>query len=385
MVDSSEPVFTKPRRWGFEATQIALMDRYILAELLVPFLLGVGLFSVIGLALGTLFDLIHKVTDSGLAIATALQIFGLQIPRFVVLALPMSTLLTTLTIYSRFSSSLEVMALQGCGVSFRRLVLPAIGFSLLVMGLTFTFNETLVPQANYQAARLMHQALRQEQPTYQDKNVFYREFTGDRIARIFYARRFDGQVMRDLTVLNFTQGELHQIIAAESGSWSSVQNQWHFFRGTIYNLTGSNSYQNITKFERQTVPLSRAPLDLAVEDRKSDQMGIRQAEAFLRLVEASGDEKRMRKLRIRIQEKYALPSICVVFGLIGAVLGLRPHRRASSWGFGLSLLIIFGYYLFSFITSSLAEGGLLPAVIAAWLPTVVGLLLGGGLLAWLDR
>lgn len=361
------------------------MDRYILAELLLPFLFGVGIFSIIGLAIGTFFDLIHKVTESGLAIAIALEIFGLQIPRFVVLALPMSTLLATLMVYNRLSNGSEIMALRGCGVSSRRLTWPAIALSLLVMSLMFLANEWIVPQTNYQAALMVHQALRQNQPTYKDKNIFYREFEGNQIARIFYARRFDGQAMGGLTVLSFDQGQLDQIISAESATWDSTSQRWNFLRGTIYNLTSNNSYENITKFEQQPLALPRAPLDLAIENRKADQMSIHQAQVVLDLLEASGDEKRIRNLRIRIQEKYALPSICIVFGLLGSILGLQSQHRASSWGFGASLVIIFGYYLFAFTTNSLAQGAILSAAIAAWLPTIVGLAIGGLLLLQLDR
>ena len=71
-----------------------------------------------------------------------------------------------------------------------------------------------------------------------------------------------------------------------------------------------------------------------------------------------------------------------MFGLIGSSLGVRPHVRTSrSQGFGISVLLIFGYYLMSFIFSSLGIKGALLPIGAAWLPVLIGL--GGGL--WLLR
>ena len=85
---------------------------------------------------------------------------------------------------------------------------------------------------------------------------------------------------------------------------------------------------------------------------------------------------------MRIQEKFAFPAICLVFGLIGSSLGVRPHSRTSrSQGFGISVLLIFGYYLMSFIFSSLGITATLTPALAAWMPVVIGL--SGGL--WLLR
>ena len=378
----SQPPAPQMERPTFNILNFAIMDRYIFNELILPFCFGVAAFSVIGLAVGTLFDLIHKITESGLPIFTALQIFGLQMPSFFVLALPMSILLATLMVYSRLSGSSEIIALRGCGVSFYRLVLPAIILSLIVAGTTFICNELVVPSANYKASTTLNHALKQDQPTFKEKNIFYREFIGEELSRTFYARRFDGKYMQDLTILNFSPSGLSQIVAANSATWNNHDNAWDFSYGTIYNVSADSSYRNILKFEHQQLRLPRVPLDLATQNRTSEQMNIAQTQKFLQLVELSGDEKQIRKLKVRIQEKYALPSVCIVFGLVGASLGMRPRRTTPSKGFGISIVIIFGYYLFSFISSSLGEAGVLSAFMAGWLPTILGLATGGALLIW---
>jgi len=72
--------------------------------------------------------------------------------------------------------------------------------------------------------------------------------------------------------------------------------------------------------------------------------------------------------------------------LIGSSLGVRPHNRTSrSQGFGISVLLIFGYYLMSFIFSSLGISGILLPALAAWSPVLVGLLGGLGLLTQASR
>ena len=108
-------------------------------------------------------------------------------------------------------------------------------------------------------------------------------------------------------------------------------------------------------------------------------MTVMEAVQAMKLMEAAGDGKGARKMRVRIQEKFSFPAICIVFGLIGASLGARPNSRTSrSQGFGVSVLLIFMYYLLMFVFSSLGVKGTLLPFVSAWSPVLIGL--GGGAL-----
>ncbi|MFM7427036.1 MAG: LptF/LptG family permease, partial [Elainella sp.] len=131
------------------------MDRYIALELVPPFLFGVGAFSSLGVSIAALFDLIRRVTESGLPISIAVQVLLLKFPEYIAYGFPMSILLATLMTYSRLASDSELVALKACGVSVYRMVTPALLVSLLVTGLTFAFNELIVPSANYQATQTL--------------------------------------------------------------------------------------------------------------------------------------------------------------------------------------------------------------------------------------
>jgi lipopolysaccharide export system permease protein len=365
------------------------MDRYIASELAMPFLFGVGAFSSIGLVAGSFFELIRYVTESGLALQIAFEILALKFPSFIAWALPMATLLATLMVYGRLSSDSELVALRSCGVSIYRLVLPAIAISLMITAITFGFHEVVVPAANYQATLTLDAALKREQPAFREENILYQEFRTvtradgsdeEILARIFHAKQFDGQLMKGLTILDFSQDGLSQIIVAKAASWNHTANRWDFFNGIIYLVAPDGSYRSILRFERQQLQLPRAPLDLAMQNRDYEEMNIAQSLNYLKLVRQGRDERKIRKLEVRIQQRYAFPFICVVFGLVGAALGTKPQRTSRATGFGISIIIIFAYYLVSFMTSSLGLIGTLSPVLAAWLPPFLGLGAGGSLL-----
>jgi lipopolysaccharide export system permease protein len=362
------------------------LDRYLLKALWMPFLFGVSAFLGISLTLGSLFDLLRQVSEKGLPLAVAVQVLGLKIPSFLALALPMAMLLACLVVYNRLARTNEITAFRSLGVSAIRLALPWLLLGLWVTFLTFALGEFVVPAANFQAGQLMNQALSEVRPAFRNKNIFYREFEHDSLSRVFYARQFDGDRMQDLTILSFTQGMLTQILVTEAAHWNPVTQVWDLLKGTAYALSAdAQTYQAINIFERTTLPLSRAPLDLATETRSADEMSIFDTYGYWRLIKGTGEVKYARQLEVRLQSKLSFPFICVVFALVGAALGLQQRQRSSSKGFGLSLAIIFGYYTVSFIARSLGEAGVVSIFIAAWVPTLGGLLIGGRLLHQANR
>lgn len=369
---------------------LLIMDRYITTELIPPFLFGVGAFASVGVAIGSLFDLMRKVTEAGLPLAIALKVFLLQIPYFISYAFPMAVLLAALITYSRLASDSELIALRSCGLSIYRLVLPAIILSFVVTGITFVFNEQIVPAANYEAALTLDRALKKKAPSFQQSNIVYPEYRTvsqpdgsqtDVLTRIFYADQFDGQQMKGLTILDLSRAGLNQIIVANAAVWNSVQSTWDFFNGTIYIVAPDSSYREIVRFEHQQLHLPQAPLELVEQQsRDYNQMNISQSLAQLKILRISGNEQKIRKLLIRIQQKIAIPFACVVFCLVGAVLGTRPQRTSKATGFGVSVLVILAYYVLMTVGDALGLSGILLPWMAAWLPNVFGFSAGGWLL-----
>jgi lipopolysaccharide export system permease protein len=368
---------------------VSVMDRYIASELIPPFLFGVGAFSSVGVAIGTLFDLMRRITESGLPLSIAFQVLLLQMPQFISYAFPMSTLLAALMTYSRLSSDSELIAMRSCGVSIYRLVMPAVVLSLFVTGMTFLFNELVVPAANYQASMTLQTALNQDKPSFQENNIFYPEYgevalpNGQKtrsLKRLFYADQFDGERMKRLTVLDWSQQGLNQIVTSESAIWNVGQGTWDFFNGTIYVISPDGSYRNIVTFKNFQLKFPRAPLDLASKDRDSAQMNIAELLDRMDIVKVSGDTKKLRKIEVRIQQKLAFPFVCLVFGVAGAALGNRPQRTGKATSFGICVVVIFAYYSLLVATETLGLQGILSPLMAGWLPNMFGIGAGGLLL-----
>ncbi|MBD2445655.1 LptF/LptG family permease [Nostoc sp. FACHB-152] len=370
------------------------MDRYLLSELIPPFLFGVGAFSSLGVTIDAVFELVRKIVESGLPVGIAIQVFLLKMPNFIVLAFPMSTLLATLMTYSKLSSESELIALRGCGVSVYRMVLTAVMLSLVVTGMTFVFNEQIAPTANYQANQTLQNALKSDKPIFKQQNIFYPEYRdiqeadGSKsrmLTRLFYADQFDGKRMKGLTIIDRSTKGLNQVVVAESGKWNGSQNVWDFSNGTIYLIAPNGSYRNIVRFEEQQLKLPRTPLSLAEKNRDYGEMNIAESLEQLAVEKLGGDRQKIRKLEVRIQQKISLPFVCLVFGLVGAAMGTIPQRTGRGTSFGVCVVVIFTYYLLFFISGAIAQAGILSPFMGAWLPNFIFLGIGLFLLARVAR
>ncbi len=368
------------------------MDRYIVRQLSLLFLFSVSLLSSLGVAIGTVADLADKITEYQLPIPVAVLIFCYKVPEYAAYALPISILLTGLIIYGRLNSDRELTALFSFGISFYRIVLPALVFSLVVTGITFLLNELIVPAANYQANLLQNPFIAKSELNLQQQDIFYAEYelmlndTAKKLKHIYFAEQYDHDRQRFLrvTIISFQRDRVLQIITARSARWNQQQQAWDLVAGEI-NQFNRRAESIIEEFTTKQLPFSKTIFEIANKERSPEDMNIRQAQEYLNLIKDSGNPTDVAKFAVRIQQKYAFPFICVVFALVGSALGTKYSQINRSKSFGLCVGIVFTYYCLGFVIGSLGITGVISPFWAAWLPNLIGMILGVYLLATVNH
>ena len=374
---------------------IPLIDRWIISKLIPILFFAISAFTIVSLSVGVMFDLIRKIVEYGLPIFEALKIFFLSLPGFLVIAFPMSVLLSCLLTYGALSSNSEILALKSLGINNYRIVLPSLLLAVFMTFLTFTFSDNLVPISNRVAADLlqnsMGKAMRTEKGRY---NISFSKYGSildsktnkpidgaSHLTHIFYARRFLNKIMYDVTVIDFSKKGTKILITAKNGTFDDQLSSWKFNNGKIMATEDTGSVSTIL-FDKYIYPLDNGPSKLAEIPRDANNMTISEARKAQKMYELSGNIKESRKMKVRIYEKMTLPMSCIVFSLLGSTLGIKQNIRSSkSQGFGISIILIFLYYLTCFVFSSMGVIGILTPFLAAWLP--VFLFLGfGNFLLW---
>ena len=155
---------------------IPIIDRWLLGQLVPPLLFAISAFTVVSLSVGVMFDLIRKIVEFGLPISLAIQVMFLKLPGFLVLSFPMSVLLSTLLAYGKLSANSEILALRSLGIKTSRLIIPALILSLFMTGLTFYFNNSLVPITNNYSESLLRDGLGKSVSIERGHDIFFKVY-----------------------------------------------------------------------------------------------------------------------------------------------------------------------------------------------------------------
>ena len=369
--------------------KLPLIDRWILGELLPPLYFAISAFTVVSLSVGVMFELVRNIVESGLPTHIAVQVLLLRLPSFLVISFPMAMLMATLLAYSRLSANSELKALRSIGVTTTRMIVPALALALLMTGLTFIFNDSIVPLANRNAEFILKSSLGKAIATEEGEDIIYSrkgEITDSQtnkkvkgVTHLFYAHDFTNNEMNKVTVVDFSRLGYTQLLLANKAFWNEIEGKWEFLDGKILTLSPDGG-STTAQFQRYLYPLDTGPRTIAQLPKDSNDMTLAEAIRAGNLYSKSGNAKEARRMKVRIQEKFTLPMACLVFGLVGSSLGAKPNTRTSrSQGFGISVLLILIYYVLSFSFSSLGVKGTLTPFLAAWSPVFISML-GGGLL-----
>lgn len=298
-----------------------------------------------------------------------------RLPEVVILTLPMGSLLSSLLTFSRLSANSELVALKSAGIPFHRILRPVFLAAVLVGLAAMIGAETLVPFANRAAENLLKYEVLHERPALLKEKVFLREERDGVLRRVIYLGELkpkDG-LMRDIVIQEFDDGRLSRISLADEGVWKG--GEWWIENGQVFEVTKSSKVQSLFRFERQKLQLDLSPQQIEQASRRPSEMSSLELLEQISMMEQQGQS--LAPLKVMFHLRLALPWAAVVLAVLGAALGVRSTRSGPGLGFGLSVLIVFAYYVVMSFCRALGEAGNIPAVLAAWFPNICFLLIGG--------
>ena len=348
--------------------KIRIMDRYIFREILSPFFLSMAALTLV-LFLQRMFRLAELVVSKGTPLSEIARIFAYIMPNFLVITIPMSFLVATLTAFSRLSSDSEVTAMKASRISLYSMTRPVMLFALVSFIVTSTISFVIAPEANHALKVQLFNLVKSRAMIGIEPGVFTSTFDGmvlyvdkmeslDNMEGIFIsdersakdpyaivARR--GRLIADPETLNVTlemkQGSI-QALPHDEKSYSTMS----FESGNLY------------------LDISHALLRQDPSSRDFEEIGSFELFRMSRRMAAAGEP--ILTIENELHKRLSVPFACVIFGLIGAPLGIRRTRSGKSAGIAVALLVFLIYYIVLATGMNLSETGKVPPVLAYWAP-----------------
>lgn len=340
------------------------LSLYFFQQFIPPFLFGTVLFLFV-LLLDRLFDIIDLIFNKGVALLVVGQLFGLFIPTILPLTLPMACLLACLVTFGRMSEENELSAVRAAGISlFRVLWLPPLFALILSLGM-IPFNTQIAPWAN-RGFRTVYEKIANADPLL---NVQPKKFFPIKNIKLF-AQTVDkeSQQLHNLFVYQAGQaGHLEERIFARTGVIESMPSAFTLFltKGQLQRFDPTNPKILLhTTFDtyRINMPINRDETSTSIRFRNYSSPNLRNM---------ISDLKKQGMSTFALEAEYnlrlAIAFAPLALALIGIPLATILRRGGRSFGFGVSIVVIFTYYTLLIFGLTMAEKGLLPAPLALWI------------------
>jgi lipopolysaccharide export system permease protein len=378
-----------------------LIDKLVLYDLIGPFLTGMFMFLVLVFTAGFLFQATDMVVQ-GVPFNLVLKFVLYALPGILTQTFPMAMLLASLMALGRLSADREIVAIFTAGIGFPRVVLPVFVVGLLVSIVAFTWNETVVPPATRAMYDLKQEALQHIAKSDEPISYDIKRQDGRGLEESVYVQGgYDArtQTLRDVRIVRYSDdpamhGAVELIVncaRAQSTDRRGLDQSglnWTYYDGSWVLLvpdkaTGLIKDTLVTNFKTLKVLPDNASIGKSFNEVMNAQVNDANRLSFNQLrreIERDRAEGRIEEARgeeVDLYGKIALPLASVIFGVVGAALGLNTQRGGSrTVGFGMAIFIVFLYWVFYHAMFVIGKSGGLPPMLASFSADMVGAAVG---------
>ena len=348
------------------------LDKYILKEMIAPFLVSVLAFVVL-LVGRTIFDSIEFIISRHVPIPLVLRLVVYDLPRIIGMVLPLAALFSTALAVNRLGRDSEITAIRMTGVPLRRIFMPILVVGFAASLLTLWLSESVTPWANKETKKTIQYIWGMQNIPPVQENVFFQSE-----GYYFYVQRVEkdtsGKVMlRRIMIYEVPPaGDYPMMVTA---AWATNEKSlWTLHDGATHKLGSDGLVQYEMKFPTMKLNLNRTMQQVWNAQATTEEMGFRELSHQINMFEGVGHE--VTKMKVDWHFKLSLPLSCLIFALCAAPLSLKFISMGSYSGILLGIIIMFLYWNNIFLGKALGMGGLIPPFLAGWSQNIIFGLVG---------
>ncbi|MDR0550114.1 MAG: LptF/LptG family permease [Deltaproteobacteria bacterium] len=347
-----------------------IVDRYM-ASLFFRYL---GLCLAGFLALFLTVEFVEKISEfvgHNVSLATVAIYFLAQIPNVLVLLTPVATLVSALIVLVILARNSEIVAFKGSGLSLYRLSAPFLVVGLVLSAGVFLLSNLVTPitqevvnkiwEGQVRNRRIGATAQTVEDVWFKDPRVYthlgsYNEGSGEALALSLVVLDEDLNLARRLE--------------AKRGVFTEEALVLYEVQEKIYRF-GPDGQRSFLFARSDQVALPKWPKPPAGVGRRafanSDELSVLGLSDIIGRLYAEGFHP-IRQL-VDLQFKFSRPFIAFIMILVGLPIGFWREKGGSvALGLVIGLSLSFVYLISLELARSVGYTGLVPPLLAAWLP-----------------
>ena len=353
---------------------LKILDRYILRELTISFILSIAvLLSAFLMQQVIKFSRISSETGISFLLLVKMSIF--IIPLFLVLAIPLSVLISSILTFSRLSTDHEITAMRSGGISVYRMLLPVFVFSITAFLLALISSSVLQPMGHRYIRVQAYETLNEQKNLGLQEGVFNNLFN----LLVYVKKITSGDTLNSILISDRSSKDSKIITARQGNILNDPATSNLFLKlqdGHIYFESGDRTKYQMVTFSTYFLRLESVQSIESVRLVK-EKWGLSLTELKMKIKEKKelGREREYRRLLMEYYKKFSLPAAALVLGLLGTPIGIMTRFSSKFAGFILSIVIVFSYYILDTGFEILAVEGFIHPVLAAWATVFISLML----------
>lgn len=357
-----------------------IIDRYVGLGVLSAAFFGVVVLSLV-LVLGNLFKQLLDVliNNPDVPITTVLSFMALILPFSLTFTIPWGFLTALLLVFGRLSADNELIALKANGVSVPRICISVFVLAVILAALCFWINIEVAPRAEQQMTKAIVDIA-----TSNPSSLFRADDVVDQFPdRRVYVGGKVGDKLKNLVVFEINDNnEPSKLVFAKEGVLTPDPDNAQL----LLNLSHARFEQRDDKEPRDVTKVRQGivmdqgvfPISLKafykeyVSGRRLSSYTLPELLDYLR----QGADGKMLEATVELHRRISASMACVAFALIAVPLGITAHRKETSAGFAISLIVAFTYFFFIIMADTFRSDPRAHPAFLIWLPNILFVTLG---------
>jgi lipopolysaccharide export system permease protein len=320
---------------------------------------------------------IDMVTKDGAPLNLVALYYACYMPRVFVEASWMAFLIAMLLVLGGLARNNEYTAMLAGGVSIYRIGMPIFVIGAMLSVLVFCVQEFVAPSATLRAYDLKDGKFKM-QPD--ERRVSAIAGIGRRNERHYFETLdVEKGLLTGIQIHTQRGGSIIKRIDAQRAVWDESAGRWFLENGAIREFDRDGIVVSHMAFSIVPASFRESPATLRIYASTRGEFNFLELRRQIDNLRADGYNAG--RLKLDYHKKFALPLANLIIVLLGLPFVLESRRGGLVLGFALSLAAALAYYGLFQISLALGRGGVVPAVVAAWLANLLFLGVGAGLVA----
>jgi lipopolysaccharide export system permease protein len=287
-----------------------------------------------------------------------------NIPKMATLVIPMSLMFSVCFVVGQFSTNKELVASMAAGVSFYRIVTPIFVFGGFMWIFMLFLSEVVVRPFNSLAA--YEYSLIQKGVGTKTDLVYQLHIKGKE--GFYYVYWFDAtakSVRGGFNYIKINDKNLTEyVVSAQTAKYNETEKNWKLEKIEEISFDDNMKVKEYKRYDEKIYNFPESADYFSKPRKKVEEMNLFELSEEIMIRKNKGVP--YSDLEVERHAIFAVPIMCLIVVIIGAIAGAYTTKSAGVMSLGISVGVVFLYYIMYSTGKSLGENGGIPPWAAVW-------------------